>query len=92
MTTQEFGELAGRIEGIARAVMILSGTLHRQELIDQQRLQANLRSHADALEPSVQNRTTVVQTLEQIADQLLADYQYLEKGACRISQLQMCGS
>lgn len=78
MTTQDFDELAGRIEGIARSVMILAGTLQRQGLLDEQKLQANLRIHAEGLQPTVSNHATVVSTLNELADLLLADYQQLK--------------
>ncbi|MGO3029515.1 hypothetical protein [Pseudomonas helleri] len=81
MTTQEFDELAGRIEGIARSVMILGATLQRQGLLDEQKLQANLRRAGERLGPDVPNREVVVKTLEQVADQLLADFRYLRNGA-----------
>ncbi|MQT39758.1 hypothetical protein GHO45_02240 [Pseudomonas sp. FSL R10-0765] len=80
MTSQEFGELAGRIEGIARSVMILAGTLQRQGLLDEQKLQADLRIAGERLGPEVPNREVVVATLEQVADQLLADFRYLKTG------------
>lgn len=78
MTTQDFDELAGRIEGIARSVMILAGTLQRQGLLDEQKLQASLRVHAERLQPTVSNHATVVRTLNELADLLLADYQQLK--------------
>lgn len=80
MTTQEFDELAGRIEGIARSVMILVGTLQRQDVLDEQKLQTNLRIAGERLGPEVSNRATVVLTLEEIADQLLADFRYVKTG------------
>ncbi|MFJ4141442.1 hypothetical protein [Pseudomonas sp. NPDC089734] len=80
MTTQEFGELAGRIEGIARSVLILAGTLQRQGALDEQKLQADLRIAGERLASGVSNRSTVVQTLGEIAEQLLADYRYLKTG------------
>ncbi|GFM85390.1 hypothetical protein PSCICO_07890 [Pseudomonas cichorii] len=78
MTTQEFDELAGRIEGIARSVLILSATLQRQGILDEQKLQADLRIAAERLGPDVLGRAVVVQTLEDMADQLLADFRYLK--------------
>ena len=80
MTAQEFDELAGRIEGIARSVMILAGTLQRNGLLDEQKLQADLRIAGERLRPEVANRETVVQTLEEVADQLLADFRYVKTG------------
>ncbi|KAF2406679.1 hypothetical protein SAMN04490179_4516 [Pseudomonas antarctica] len=80
MTTQEFDELAGRIEGIARSVMILAGTLQRNGLLDEQKLQADLRIAGERLRLEVPNRATVVQTLEEVADQLLADFRYVKTG------------
>lgn len=77
MTTQDFDELAGRIEGIARSVTILVGMLQRQGLVDEQQLQAGLRIHAQRLQPTVSNRTTVVRTLDELAGLLLSDYQQL---------------
>ncbi|MDD1014557.1 hypothetical protein [Pseudomonas rubra] len=78
MTTQDFDELAGRIEGIARSVMILAGTLQRQTLLDEQRLQADLRIAAQGLHPELTGRAAAVRTLEDLADQLLADYRYVK--------------
>lgn len=78
MTTQDFDELAGRIEGIARSVMILAGTLQRQGVLDEQKLQADLRIAAEGLHPELTGRAAAVRTLEGLADQLLADYRYLK--------------
>lgn len=78
MTTQEFDELAGRIEGIARSVLILSATLHRRGELDEQKLQADLRIAAEGLGLDVPGRAVVAQTLEDMADQLLADFRYLK--------------
>lgn len=78
MTTQEFDELAGRIEGIARSVLILSATLHRRDVLDEQKLQADLRIAAEGLGLNVPGRAVVAQTLEDMADQLLADFRYLK--------------
>lgn len=86
MTAQEFDELAGRIEGIARSVMILAGTLQRNGLLDEQKLQADLRIAGERLRPEVANRATVVQTLEEVADQLLADFRYVKTGKCNQHQ------
>lgn len=77
MTENDFDELSGRIEGIARSVLILAGTLHRQGVLDQQKLQADLRNHAQGLQPTVSNLATVVRTLEEVANELLADFQFL---------------
>lgn len=78
MTAQDFGELAGRIEGIARSVMILAGALQRQGVLDEQKLQASLRIHAEGLQPTVTNHATVVRTLNELADMLLTDHQQLK--------------
>lgn len=78
MTTQDFDELAGRIEGIARSVMILAGTLQRQGVLDEQKLQADLRIAAEGLHPELTGRAAAVRTLEGLDDQLLADYRYLK--------------
>lgn len=80
MTTQEFDELAGRIEGIARSVMILAGTLQRQGVLDEQKLQADLRIAGEGLRPKFPNRAAVVRTLEGLADQMLADFRYVKTG------------
>lgn len=80
MTTQGFDELAGRIEGIARSVMILAGTLQRQGLLDEQKLQADLRIAGEGLRPEFPSRAAVVRTLEGLADQLLADFRYVKTG------------
>ncbi len=40
MTTQEFNELAGRIEGVAQALLRLAGVLEQARIIDGPRLSA----------------------------------------------------
>ncbi len=80
MTTQEFDELVGRIEGIARSVMILAGTLQRAGLLDEQKLQADLRIAGEGLVPSFPSRAAVGRTLDGMADQLLSDFRFVKTG------------
>ncbi|MDU9392124.1 hypothetical protein [Pseudomonas sp. zfem002] len=76
METRDFEELAGRIEGLARCVMILTGSLQREGHLNQQKLQADLRIASQGLQADIAGCPTVISTLNEMADQLLADYQY----------------
>ncbi|MFV2950165.1 hypothetical protein [Pseudomonas japonica] len=73
MDVRDFEELAGRIEGLARCVLILAGTLQREGQLDQQTLQADFRIAAGNLgsEPTAR-------TLNEMAEQLLKDYRVLQ--------------
>lgn len=73
MDVRDFEELAGRIEGLARCVMILAGSLQRAGCLNEQVLQADLRIASQGLED------TAAWTLNEMAGQLLADYQYCSR-------------
>ncbi len=73
MDVRDFEELSGRIDGLARCVLILAGTLQRAGQLDQQTLQADLRIAADELASGAVSRT-----LNEVAEQLLKDHQLLQ--------------
>ncbi len=72
MDVRDFEELAGRIEGLARCVLILAGTLQRTGQLDQQTLQADFRIAADNLASG-----STARTLNEVAEQLLTDHRLL---------------
>lgn len=78
MTDPDFGALAGRIEGLARAFLVLGASLQRQGVLDEQQLQARLRIHAEELEPEQPLLQIAAQTLNELADQLLADHRHAQ--------------
>lgn len=78
MGDRDFNVLAGQIEGLARAFLVMAATHQRQGVLDEQLLQAKLRIHADELPPGME---TAQAMLHGLADQLLADYQHLRKSA-----------
>jgi len=49
MSAEEFNELAGRIEGLANAVMFLAADLEERGIIDGHRYSESLREMADVL-------------------------------------------
>lgn len=73
MDVRDFEELAGRIEGLARCVMVLAGSLQRAGCLSELKLQADLRIAGLRLEG------TVACTLDEMAEQLLADYRYCSR-------------
>lgn len=77
MNNHDFNELAGRIEGLARAYQELVAALQRQGVVDEQQLQANLRIHADALPETL---TTAVRTLTELADAMLRHHMQTVRG------------
>lgn len=71
---QDFAELAGRIEGLERAYVILAGMLQQQGQLDIQRLQANLRIHSEGTyRPGRETHSSVRTQLELLADNLLRE-------------------
>lgn len=74
MDVRDFEELTGRIEGLARCVMVLAGSLQRAGCLNEQKLQADLRIAGQGLNADVEGRSVVVRTLNELSDQLLADY------------------
>lgn len=76
MGDSDFNELSGRIDGLARAFLVMTTTLQRHGALDEQLLQARLRVHADELPPGLE---TARSTLTGLADQLLRDF-FLQKG------------
>lgn len=64
MHTQDFAELAGRVEGVARALMITIATLEQQRAIDGPALSAALRR---SLASAPAGLATAARTLGEIA-------------------------
>lgn len=67
MHTQEFTELAGRVEGVARALMITIATLEQQREVDGPALSAALRRSLAAQPAGLE---TAARTLGEIAHAL----------------------
>ncbi|MEZ6728454.1 hypothetical protein, partial [Pseudomonas aeruginosa] len=61
---------AARFEALERGYVVLAGFLQQQGVIDTQRLQAEMRHHADLL----QVQPEVAHFLEHLADQVLREY------------------
>lgn len=69
MSDRDFEELAGRIEGLGRAIVIMGAMLELRGAVPLQTLQARWRVHSAALAPSL---ATAQMTLMELADQLLS--------------------
>lgn len=67
MHTREFTELAGRVEGVARALMITIASLEQQRAVDGPALSAALRRSLAAQPAGLE---TAAQTLAEIAQAL----------------------
>lgn len=61
---------AARLEALERGYVVLAGFLQQQAVIDTQRLQAEMRIHAEQL----REQPDVVGCLEHLADQVLREY------------------
>jgi len=71
MSAEEFNELAGRIDGLAKVVMALIADMENREAINGPRFCHRLRVHADELEnPPGERLETSKRTIRQIADYL----------------------
>ncbi|BCU88703.1 MULTISPECIES: hypothetical protein [Yersinia pseudotuberculosis complex] len=70
MTDEQFTELVGRIEGVARTVMILTAILEETGSIDGPRLAAGLRGSIRPTAISPPLLLAAQQTLHEIADEL----------------------
>ncbi len=77
MGDTDFNELAGRIEGLARAYLMLAAMLQQQGSVDEQLLQANLRILGDKLPPSM---AVATRTLTELADALLRHHMLKIRG------------
>ena len=64
----DFNELSGRIEGLARAYLLLVATLQKQGAIDEQQLQADLRILASDMTSEL---AIASRTLTELADVML---------------------
>lgn len=68
MNEQEFKELSGRIDGVARVLMALICQLEDNDILDGSRFDKGLREHAEARGKAGFEKSAEV--VEQIADQL----------------------
>lgn len=67
MNTQEFDELAGRIEGLSRAVLSLTVAMERQALIEGPRLSQAWRDSVSDRSADTPLRSTARKTLQELA-------------------------
>ena len=70
MADQGFAELAGQIEALDRAFVVLAGHLQQAGLLDAQLMQADLRIHAERLT----DRPHVQRHLQHVADNVLREF------------------
>ena len=77
MEDTNFSELAGRVEGLARAYLLLVAALQQQGLIDEQLLQADLRTLGGKLPASL---AVATRTLTELADGVLRHHMLKVRG------------
>ncbi len=70
MSTTDFNELAGRIEGVGRAVMLLAAMLEEADFIDGSQFANALRVQLRPTSQSVLHLATARKTLLEMADVL----------------------
>lgn len=75
MSDRDMDTLVKQVEALAQAFLVLSGTLHRKGVLDQQNVQAQIRIRADQLAQADWN-PVVVEQMHCLADELLRDYFY----------------
>lgn len=68
MTDPHVNDLLGRLDGLARAYLLMARSLQQADLLDRQQLQALLRNHAEQL---TDQQATTAHYLEALADELL---------------------